>query len=222
MCLTKMRTATTQDTKERLLDAAERLFSLHGINATSLRAISCEAQVNVAATSYHFGSRDDLIQAVIRRRLSQLSEVRRQGLERLQSKWNGEVIPVRELLTAFMEPALAFGQDPSQGGFDFARFVARMHCEAEDLVQKELFTQLQGVVDLYLEELRRTLGHLQPQELTMRLAFAAGAMIQAILLPLKPSFAEYLSFNKFSTSQLLEMLVQFCTAGMSCEGAPNE
>ena len=45
------------DTRERILDAAESLFIEHGFAATSLRAIATLAQVNLAATNYHFGSK---------------------------------------------------------------------------------------------------------------------------------------------------------------------
>jgi AcrR family transcriptional regulator len=45
-------------TKERILDAAEALFMEHGFEATSLRQITALAEVNLAAVSYHFGSKE--------------------------------------------------------------------------------------------------------------------------------------------------------------------
>ena len=56
-------------TKDRILDAAERLFASDGIEATSLRAITTEAGVNLAAVNYHFQSKEALVQAVIARRV---------------------------------------------------------------------------------------------------------------------------------------------------------
>ena len=53
------------DTKERILDAAERLFAREGFHNTSLRAITGEADVNLAAVNYHFGSKEALLDAVI-------------------------------------------------------------------------------------------------------------------------------------------------------------
>ncbi|WP_424624760.1 TetR family transcriptional regulator [Achromobacter marplatensis] len=48
------------DTRERLLDAAENLFAREGLSRPSVRQITSEAGVNVAAVNYHFGSREGL------------------------------------------------------------------------------------------------------------------------------------------------------------------
>jgi AcrR family transcriptional regulator len=46
-------------TKDRILGAAEELFALHGFAGTSLRQVTSQADVNIAAVNYHFGSKDD-------------------------------------------------------------------------------------------------------------------------------------------------------------------
>mgnify|MGYP002144297989 CR=1 FL=1 len=64
------------DTRERILDAAEHLFMTHGYDGTSMRQITGEAAVNLAAVNYHFGSKESLMQEVFRRRLDGLNEER--------------------------------------------------------------------------------------------------------------------------------------------------
>ena len=44
-------------TRERLLETAERLFSQRGYAVTSVRDITAEASCNVAAVTYHFGGK---------------------------------------------------------------------------------------------------------------------------------------------------------------------
>ena len=56
-----------RDTRERLLDAAERLFADHGYDAVPVRDIATAADVNVAAINYHFHGKDRLYQEVLRR-----------------------------------------------------------------------------------------------------------------------------------------------------------
>lgn len=55
-------------TRERILDAAERLFAEHGLSAVSNRQISEAAgQANNSAVGYHFGTKSELIKAVVSR-----------------------------------------------------------------------------------------------------------------------------------------------------------
>src|SRR5881397_2569423 len=63
-------------TKLRILDTAESLFMEHGFEATSLRSITAAADVNLAAVNYHFGSKEELFQAVLTRRLDPMNQER--------------------------------------------------------------------------------------------------------------------------------------------------
>ena len=63
-------------TKERILGAAEELFALHGFSGTSLRQVTSRADVNIAAVNYHFGSKENLVNEVFRRRMDVMSAQR--------------------------------------------------------------------------------------------------------------------------------------------------
>jgi len=64
---------TEIDTKERLLDTAERLFAERGVKEASVREITKEAGSNLASVNYHFSSKYGLIRAVIARRIEPLN-----------------------------------------------------------------------------------------------------------------------------------------------------
>lgn len=70
-----------ENTREKILDAAEELFSEHGFSATSIRAITTRAEVNLAALNYHFGTKDGVIDAVFARRIEPLNRERIHLLE---------------------------------------------------------------------------------------------------------------------------------------------
>ena len=53
---------SADDTKNKILDVAEKLFAENGLQATSLRQIINEAGVNVASVHYHFGSKNVIIE----------------------------------------------------------------------------------------------------------------------------------------------------------------
>src|ERR1700750_632054 len=75
---------TSADTKTRILDAAEILFMEHGFEATSLRSLTTAAGVNLAAVNYHFGTKEELFQAVLTRRLDPMNQERIELLAALE------------------------------------------------------------------------------------------------------------------------------------------
>lgn len=64
------------DTKNRLLDAAERVFAERGYDGASMRSITQTAGSSVSAANYHFGGKEALWSAVLRRRLAPMNEAR--------------------------------------------------------------------------------------------------------------------------------------------------
>ncbi|MGG6373842.1 TetR family transcriptional regulator, partial [Stenotrophomonas muris] len=91
-------------TKDRILGAAEELFAQHGFAGTSLRQVTSQADVNIAAVNYHFGSKENLVNEVFRRRMDEMTGARLSQLERARAEHPGQLRPV---LAAFVEPALA-------------------------------------------------------------------------------------------------------------------
>lgn len=85
-----------KETVERILDAAEALFSERGFAETSLRTITSTAGVNLAAVNYHFGSKKALIQAVFERFLEPLVADIERRLSELEQQ--PEAINVESLL----------------------------------------------------------------------------------------------------------------------------
>src|SRR6187431_1863068 len=100
------------ETKTRLLDAAESLFMEHGFEATSLRAITAAAGVNLASVNYHFGSKEELFQAVLTRRLDPMNQERLDLLTRLEHEAGSAPLRCDRILSAMFVPALRLARDP--------------------------------------------------------------------------------------------------------------
>src|SRR5215470_4581913 len=96
------------DTKTKILDAAEKLFGQKGFEATSLRDITAEAQVNLAAVNYHFQSKESLIDAVIGRRIQPVNQLR---LEMLDAA--GSNPTVEQVVEAFLVPIFSLSVRPA-------------------------------------------------------------------------------------------------------------
>src|ERR1700744_12731 len=94
------------NTKDRILDAAERLFARDGFEATSLRAITTEAEVNLAAVNYHFQSKEALVQAVIGRRMGPVNARRLALLDAYEAQSGRHPVSFDKILEAFLRPVV--------------------------------------------------------------------------------------------------------------------
>jgi len=56
---------TAGQARKRILEAATKLFARRGYGSTGVREIAAEAGANVAAISYHFGSKPALLEEII-------------------------------------------------------------------------------------------------------------------------------------------------------------
>lgn len=170
-------TATTHfNTKDRILGAAEELFAQHGFAGTSLRQVTSRADVNIAAVNYHFGSKENLVNEVFRRRLDELSENRINALRRAVEEQPGSL---EALLSAFIEPALALTLD-RHGGSAFVRVLARAYAEKNDRLRKFLSDNYGHVLREFARAIGACLPALDKEHLYWRLDFVAGALTYAM------------------------------------------
>jgi AcrR family transcriptional regulator len=163
-------------TKERILDAAETLFAQYGFGGTSLRQVTSQADVNIAAVNYHFGSKENLVNEVFRRRMDEMSA---QRLQRLQTAVAERPDDLEAVLAAFVEPALAMAQD-RHGGGAFIRVIARAYAEKNDGLRRFLSEQYGNVSREFAKAVAHCVPGLTKEELYWRFDFLAGALSYAM------------------------------------------
>ncbi len=168
--------ATSAGTKARILDAAERLFLEHGFEATSLRQLTAAAGVNLAAVNYHFGSKEELFQAVLTRRLDPMNQERIDILTKLEREAAGKPLTCEKVLSAMLIPALKLARDERRGGKNFLRLLGRAYADPAPFIRHFLSHQYAGMIGRYKEAFLRALPQLSRQELTWRLHFVMGAL----------------------------------------------
>jgi len=171
---------TINDTRERILDAAERLFMAHGYEGTSMRLLTTEAAVNLAAVNYHFGSKEGLLQAVFRRRLVWLNGERLRLLNEMEAKANGAPLRPSQIVEAFFGTLLTMGEREELGGMTFLRLIGRTLTEPADFIRAFLASEYSEVVDRYKAALYRALPEVTREEIAWRFQFMLGAMSYAI------------------------------------------
>ena len=166
---------TAFSTKDRILGAAEELFAQHGFAGTSLRQVTSRADVNIAAVNYHFGSKENLVNEVFRRRMDVMSGHR---LDRLRLALAERPGDLEAILAAFVEPALDLAQDRHGGAF--IRVIARAYAEKNEGLRKFLSDQYGHVQREFARALAACLPHLDKEQLYWRLDFLGGALTYAM------------------------------------------
>lgn len=173
-------TASPQETTERILDAAERLFMEHGYDAASMRMLTAAAGVNLAAINYHFGSKEGLMQAVFKRRLNWLNRERLRILDDLERKAAGKPLRPSQILEAFFGTLLTMGEREELGGAVFLRLIGRTLTEPANFIREFFAGEYQEVVERYKKALYRALPDVPEDEIAWRFQFMLGAMSYSI------------------------------------------
>ena len=168
------------DTRERILDVAERLFMENGYEATSLRMVTSAAEVNLAAVNYHFGSKEGLLRKVFRRRLGWLNKERIAVLDALEQQAKGAPLKPSQALEAFFGTLLRIGEDEALGGMTFLRLLGRTLTNPSEFIRTFFAVEYSEVIERYKLALFSALPDVPKAEIVWRLHFMLGAMSYAI------------------------------------------
>lgn len=162
-----------KDTAERILDAAEALFSEKGFAETSLRNITTKANVNLAAVNYHFGSKKSLIQAVFARYLAPFSEQFSKQLDIIEQKENTPDQLLKLLVITLNKSGL---ENPEKFGV-FMRLLGLAYSQGQGHLRKFLTNEYGEVFRRYMKEVNRVTPELTPLERFWRIHFMLGAAV---------------------------------------------
>lgn len=165
------------DTATRILDVAERLFVEHGFEATSLRMITQQAEVNLAAVNYHFGSKDALFESVFMRRIGPFVAACLAELDALEQ--SGQALTAEALVLTFIKPCLMLSKDPTKGGALFVRLMSRTLVENHRLLREALNQQYSVFVLRYTSAFQAALPQFETEDIAWRMHFAFGVMFNA-------------------------------------------
>jgi len=119
----------SDQTRSAILAAAERLYADRGFSDVTLRDIVAEANVNLAAVNYHFGSKDELIAELFVTRSLALNRERLKELKAAEEQGGGRA-PVEVILRALVGPALRGCLGPENQRSASARFMIRASIES--------------------------------------------------------------------------------------------
>jgi AcrR family transcriptional regulator len=164
------------DTKGRILDAAEKLVAERGMSV-SLRTITGEAGVNLAAVNYHFQSKEALFDAVVERRLAPMNRRRIELLDRLEASHPAGPLPLKDVLDAFLGPMIRMGSDDAE---HLRPLIGRLYSLPEEFLRRIFERHLQPIVARFDAAFARAAPHLSEVERRRRMVFSVGATIHIL------------------------------------------
>ena len=144
--------AQGMSTKSKILDAAEELFATKGFNGTSLREITSRAEVNLAAVNYHFGSKKELIKAVMSRYMNELSPNLEAALLKVVKQ---EKPTLHQVFTAFVQPLLSLSEFRNNGTSIFLQLLGRGYTDSQGFLRWFLTTQYPNVIDYFVQAVQK-------------------------------------------------------------------
>lgn len=119
----------SDQTRSAILAAAERLYADRGFGDVTLRDIVAEANVNLAAVNYHFGSKDELIAELFVTRSLATNRERLNELRAAEENCGGRA-PIEQIFRALVGPTLRGCLGPDREGSTAARFMIRASIES--------------------------------------------------------------------------------------------
>jgi len=204
----------SEETKERILLAAEELFAERGFEGVSLRDITKEASANVAAVNYHFGSKDALIDALILRNVMPVIEERLKLLKEAEKQAEDGIVSVEKILEAFMRPFLTRMDESGANRELFHKFSGRCMSERGGQLPSEALQMFRKMLKHFIAALAKALPEVEEEVLIWRLHFSFGAMAHALL---HASRLKEVSNNKSGSPDFettLQRMIDYCKGGL--------
>lgn len=200
----------TLSTADKILNAAEELFSASGYDAVSIRQITQAAGVKLALVHYHFGSKEELYRAVIQRRIGRLSECRMRLLDQYLDEADGEPLAIEKIVQAFITPYLFWHLHGGNGWRSYSRLVSRLLMHDLDI----LTSQFNPTAERFIAELRRSMPDAREKSVQWGFDFMVGLMCNTFS---ETDRIATLSHGQCSVEDKLDAcqnLVSFVTAGL--------
>jgi len=201
------------DTRTRILDAAEQLFSEQGFRNVSLRQITQIAGVNLASVNYHFGSREALVDEVLARVIGPINEKRLLLLTRAEDNATSP-LSIETVLDCFHRPVVEQLGDSSHQSSVYLKLAGRCFAEPDRNISSNLIALFQEVITRFMKAAGAALPHLEQEDVFWRLHFSVGTMIFALTHEDRVETFSGGNVSASSPEDTLKRLIDFTASGM--------
>ena len=197
---------SVKQARERLLDAAEKLFSEKGFDGIGIRELTSQAECNIAAVNYHFGSKAELYKQMFRRHMEKVFSLQK---EKIKEVMQSEKPTLEKLLRETIKTAL----DALYEGDEripmlklTVREILNPHLKEEVVAQETV----QEFLKTYREALVKLLPEFEPGRAMLSVFSLEGLILHPLLF-----FDFYSQHYKYlKIDNLVDHIVDFAAAGI--------
>ncbi|QBF30808.1 TetR/AcrR family transcriptional regulator [Thalassococcus sp. S3] len=166
---------SSEETRERILNEAERLFAERGYDGTSVRNVASAAGLQLQAIGYHFGPKESLFETVVERRAVVLNAMREDALATLREEHGQAPLPLDDLVRAYSRPFIASANSDDEGWRNFAALMGRL---ANSRLGTATITRHYNVIaKAYIAELKKSLPDAPEQSIVDGMLFFVASML---------------------------------------------
>jgi AcrR family transcriptional regulator len=203
-----------QNTQQKILDAAEQLFSETGFSATSLRQITSMAEVNLASVNYHFGSKKELIQSVLQRYLAVLMPRLDGEFSRLLASQQPNQLPT--VLAVFIEPLLELNKVQHNGTTMFLQLLGRGYTDVQGHLRWFFNHHYGRTLDKFVLLVQQSCPQLPASEIFWRLHFSLGTIVFTMASNVALKDIASADFNEVvEIDGVIKRLIPYLAAGIA-------
>lgn len=222
-------------TKQLILDVAERLCAEKGFEAFSVRAVCEAAGANVAAINYHFGSKQNMLEEMFRRRVAPLNQERLRLLDVALTDTSKNLL--ERIIRSFLEPVIRgiatspmdankATLDANNSAWVVTQFLSRAHSMHDE--NNFLNAHYEPVRSRFILALHHCLPKLTLDEILWRYNMMVGALIYAMKGPKWMVRRPLVFSNNLPSSKVMEaeyciqQMVSFLLAGFNADTSAQQ
>ncbi len=198
--------------RDRLLDAAEELFSEHGFEGTSVRELAGAAGCNIASVNYYFGGKEKLYEEVWRRHLVSLRDSRVASVDQVMAE-SGGTPSLEELLRAFANAFIGPLVD-HRAGRRLIRLMARELIDPH--LPSDVFGQevIKPTLTVMQKALKEVCPELDESKVPLVVFSLVGQLIHTIRIKPILRWTDDEVLAPFDPAKLIDHIVAFSAAGI--------
>jgi AcrR family transcriptional regulator len=202
-------------TRTKILDSAEQIFAEKGVHGASLREIMIVAEVNIAAVNYYFGSKADLLRAVVQRRSTLINGARMSLLEDGRRKSGTSTID--DWLHAFVAPFVDAEGSSDAGWRNFMRVLNWVATgQGQDKLCQEIIQDTYGAMrQSFLNALAEALPELTTEEINWRYYSAVTVLRTVVVARERAELAGAPMPNASDLHHMMAHIVPFLRGGLT-------